>query len=281
MDQLLSRPEFQSAVIPFLLGLAATAGLRKFTGNAWIWALFSAFLVSALLINGPTLTPLTGTRKIILLVLGGCVSAAVFPALLRQSRLQASAAILIALLSLLWVFWAVVARQETTAIAMFLVGATALVLFTAWGLDRTRDDEARLHAAGLPLLLGTGLGATAGSSALLGQLGLALAAASGGAFLGWVLLGKADATRNANEPLAVLPYLLPAVLIGLAATLFARLPWYALIPLAAIPLATSLVPFKSESRFPAALVNSLPGLIIALVTAFWVWQAGSSSTSGY
>jgi hypothetical protein len=41
------------------------------------------------------------------------------------------------------------------------------------------------------------------------------------------------------------------------------------------------VPFKSESRFLTALVTSLPGLVIAAATAFWVWQAGSSSSSGY
>jgi hypothetical protein len=281
MDQLLSRPEFQSAVIPFILGLVISAGLRKITGSAWIWALFAAFGVSALLINGLTLTPLTGTRKIILLVLAGCLVAALLPNLLRQARLQASIATGLPLLALLWVFWAVVARRDITGIALFLAGATALVLLLAWGLERARNDEARLHAAGLPLMLGTGLGATAGSSALLGQLGLALAAASGGAFLGWVLLGTGDSARRTSGPLAILPYLLPAVLIGLAATVFARLPWYALVPLAAIPLAASLVPFKFESRFLTALVHSLPGLVIAAATALWVWQAGSSGSSGY
>jgi len=74
---------------------------------------------------------------------------------------------------------------------------------------------------------------------------------------------------------------LSAALIGLAAIIFARLPWYALIPLAAIPLATSLVPVKPDARFLSALVNSLPGFIIALAVAYWVWQAGSSNSSGY
>jgi len=74
---------------------------------------------------------------------------------------------------------------------------------------------------------------------------------------------------------------LSAALIGLAAVIFARLPWYALIPLTAIPLVTSLVPVKSDSRFFNALINSLPGLIIALVVSAWVWQAGSSNSSGY
>ena len=168
------------------------------------------------------------------------------------------------------------------ASSSFCAGGLALILFTAWGLDRCRANEARLHGAGLGLLLGTGLCATLGSSALLGQLSLALAAGCGGLFLAWVLLpGKSGGEQIHGRPLAILPYLMPAVTIGLAAAIFARLPWYALAPLAAIPLATSLVPYRSESRFIAALANSLPGLLIAGATALWVWQASSSSASGY
>ena len=170
-----------------------------------------------------------------------------------------------------------VARKDAAGIALFTAGSIALVLVLAWSFERLRGSEARLHGAGLPLLLGTGLCATAGASALLGQLALALAAASGGLFLAWVLLGG----RAAGGPLSALPYALAATLVGLAASLFARLPWYALIPLAAIPLVTGLVPFKSESRFLSALVFTLPGMLIALGTAFWVWQTASSGSSGY
>ena len=277
MDQLLSRPEIQSAVIPFIVALAVAAGLRKITAGAWIWALLAAFAVAALLINGPTLTPLTGTRKIILLILGGGLVAALGAALIRPVRSQQTALVALSALSVLWVFGAVVARKDGTGIALFAAGALALVLGLAWGFERVRANDARLHGAGLALLLGTGLCATAGSSALLGQLALALAAAGGGLFLAWVLLGG----RGASTPLATISYLLPALLIGLAASLFARQPWYALIPLATIPMVASLVPFKSDSRFMSALVYTLPGMVIALGTAFWVWQAGSSGSSGY
>ena len=281
MDQLLTRPEFQSAVIPFLVGLAVSAGLRKGVANAWIWALFAAFLVAALLINGFTVTPLTGTRKIILLVLGAGIVAAIGPRLLRPAGMQFAALVGLTLFSVAWVFWAVVARKDATSIALFAAGAIALTFALAWGLERVGGSPARLHAAGLGLLLGTGLCAMAGASALLGQIGIALAAATGGLFLTWVLAGSSVGAGKGGGPLLVLPYLLPAVLIGLAASLFARLPWYALIPLAAVPLAAGLVPIKTESRFLGALLYALPGLAIALATAFWVWQAGSSGSSGY
>jgi len=282
MEQLLARPELQSAVIPFVVGLAVAAGLRKFTSQAWIWALFAAFLCSALLINGATLTPLTAARKIILLTLGACLVASLGAFVLRSVNLQRQAATALVILAVFWIFWVVLGRYDSKSIAIFTAGELVLVLFTAWGLDRCRSHEARLHGAGLGLLLGTGLCATLGASALLGQLALALGAACGGLLLAWVLLpGQSGGEQLKRRPLAIMPYLMPAVTIGLAAVMLARLPWYTLAPLAAIPLATSLVPYRSESRFLTALIGSLPGLIIAGATAFWVWHAGSSNASGY
>jgi len=58
------------------------------------------------------------------------------------------------------------------------------------------------------------------------------------------------------------------------------LPWYALLALAAIPLAVSLMPLKPDSRFLSALLCSLPGLLIAIAVAIWSWQTGSQD-SGY
>jgi hypothetical protein len=281
MEQLLDRPEFQSAVIPFLVALLFYSGLRKLTATAWVWAIFAAFLVSAGLINGFILTPLTGTRKIILLVLGALILAGLAPYLIRQLKLQSAVAPVLTILALIWVFGKVVARMDLTGIALFLIGGVGLVLWLLWAFDRIAGSDARLHGAGFSLLLGIGLSATAAASALLGQIALSLAAASGGAFLAWVLQGKAVNSGKASASIATLPYVLSAALIGIAAVIFARLPWYALIPLAAIPLATSLIPVKFESRFLNALLSSLPGLVIALGVAFWVWQASSSNSSGY
>jgi len=281
MEQILDRPEFQSAVIPFVVAMLVYAGLKKLTAGAWIWALFAAFLISSSLINGTTLSPLTGTRKIILLVLGSLILAGLVPYLIRQVKLPRAAAPVLTILALLWVFGKVVARMDLIEIALFLAGGVGLVLWLTWTFGRIANDDSRLHSAGFTLLLGTGLSAAAAASALLGQLALSLAAASGGMLLAWVLQGKAVGSGRVSGSISTLPYVLSAALIGLAAIIFARLPWYALIPLAAIPLATSLVPVKPDARFLSALVNSLPGLIIALAVSYWVWQAGSSNSSGY
>ena len=281
MDQLLSRPEIQSALVPFVIALLAYLGLRKITGTAWLWALLAAFLASAALINGLTVTPLTGTRKIILLVIGAIFIAATFRWVIPSNGLQRRFSTIITQVSLLWVFWAVVTRMDPTAMVLFLVGSISLVLVLEYLFVRVIHNPAQLHGAGFSLLLGVGLAATAAASALLGQLALALAAASGGAFLGWILIGGKFA-KQSTQPIAVLPYIIAPALLGVAAVIFAQLPWYALIPLTAIPLVVSLVPQKVESRLLRAILSSLPGLVIALGVAFYVWQASNSgSSSGY
>lgn len=88
MDQILNRPEIQSAVVPFVVALLAYIGLRKISTLAWLWAILAAFLVSVVLINGLTVTPLTGTRKIILLVMASIFAAALLPGLLPRVNLQ-------------------------------------------------------------------------------------------------------------------------------------------------------------------------------------------------
>jgi len=280
MEQILNRPELQSAVAPFVIALLVYFGLRKISAQAWLWAVCAAFLVSVLLINGVTVTPLTGTRKIILLVLISFFAAALLPRLLPRANLQRAVAAGAAVLALLWVFWAVLARMEAGAIALFLAGSIGLALWLLFLFDRLAHNEARLHAAGFSLLLGVGLAATAAASALLGQLALALSTASAGAFLGWVLFANKDDAEAAQPSITTLPYVLAPLLLGLAAVIFARLPWYALLALAAIPLAVSLLPLKSDSRFLSALLSSLPGLVIAIAVGFWIWQSGSSD-SGY
>ena len=280
IQQILSRPEFQSAVIPFTVALLVYLGLYKLTARAALWALLAAFAVAAGLINGLTITPLTGTRKIILLIIASLALAAILPALLTSPKLQRSAATIVYFVSLVWVFWAVVSRWSTDTVIYFLVGFSALISLLQYLFDRLASSPVRLQAASLGLLLGVGLCATAAASALLGQLGLALAAGCGGAFLAWVLVGDAKGSPGLAQPIATLPLVLAPALLGFAAFIFARLPWYALIPLAAIPLLVSLVPLKPESRFLQAALTSLPGIAVAAAVAFWIWQSAGSS-SGY
>ena len=146
MDQLLSRPEIQSAVAPFIVALACYLGLKKFSAAAWIWALFTAFLVAASLINGAAFTPLTGTRKIILLVLASCLIAGLVPAFVQRVSLRRGASVVFGVAAVLWVFWKVVARMEVTAMISFLVGGVVLVLSLTWLFGRLSSNPAKLQA---------------------------------------------------------------------------------------------------------------------------------------
>lgn len=277
MDQIFTRPEIQSAVVPFIVSFLVYLSLRRQTSSAWIWAVFAAFLISVGLINGLTITPLTGTRKIILLILVSFMLAASIGVFVADIKLRRAILTAFAVLALLLVFWKIAMRKEALDMAVFFAGSLALVLILTWSFERIGDNFTRLHGAGFSLLIGTGLSATAAASALLGQLALSLSAASAAVLLGWVIKGDAENGKRSN---ATLPYALAATLLGLAAVILARLPWYALIPLALIPLVTSFVPKISENRFIHALITSLPGLCIALAVAFLVWQTGSSD-SGY
>ncbi len=278
MDQLLSRPEIQSAVVPFIVGLLFFLGTRKISSVAWLWAVFIAFLISAILINGFTVTPLTGTRKIILLILASFILSGLISHLVPSPKMRRTIISITGVGAFIWVFWKIVLRMEAVDMAIFLSAGVAHMLWLIWTFERLNKEDAHLNGAGFSLLLGTGLCAMVGASALLGQLALSLSTASAGAFLAWVLMGR---TSGSNYPMgSSFPYALSAALIGLAAVIFARVPWYALIPLAAIPWLTSYVPIKFNTRFTNALVSSLPGLIIALASTFWVWNMGSSS-SGY
>ena len=280
MDQLLNRPEIQSAVVPFAVALTCYLGLKKITPSAWIWALFTAFLVAASLINGFTFTPMTGTRKIILLVLASCLVAGIFPAIIQRVSLRRGVPAVIAILAIVWVFWKALARMEITSMLYLLLGGVALILCLTWLFGRLSSHPAKLHGAGFSMLLGTGLAAMVGASALLGQLALSMATASAAILLVWVLVGGAAGSSQPNRYITAFPYALAPALFGLAAVIFARVPWYALILLASIPLAIQSIPGKPDSRFLAALAGSLPGLLIAFAVAYWIWQTGSSS-SGY
>ncbi|MCP4493040.1 MAG: hypothetical protein GY820_37945 [Gammaproteobacteria bacterium] len=280
MDQLLSRPEIQTAVLPFAVSFIAFLALKKTSTKAWLWAMFAAFAVSVWLINGLTITPLTGTRKIILLILTAFLLAGLIPQLAATGRQQRIYLYLFSGLAVLVVFWKILPRMDNQEMLLFIAGSLGLIMWLIWAFEQISCDDSRLHGAGFSLLLGTGLCAVSGASALLGQLALALAAASGAVLLAWILTGSAVGSSQKLRIASTFPYALAAALLGLAAVIFAQVPWYTLIALATIPLLTRLVPKVAEKRFYIAISTSMPGLLVAVIVSLWVWQSTSSS-GGY
>ncbi len=231
MDELLANPAFQAAVTPFFVALIA-GFLLKYVG--WYWAglaVMLGFYASVSLVTGFEFTPLTSTRKVVLL---GMIAVVVglaldFFTIKRQYLLSLLA--IIGAAALLWVIWPPLMRMEGQLFWLNSAGGIAYVVWLMLSLEGLRNRALRADAATLTLSLGTGIAVLIGASALLGQLASALAAALG-AFL---LLSVMKKTLPVGFVM-MLPVTLLSGLIGMSGLVYAKLPWYCLPILALIPL---------------------------------------------
>jgi hypothetical protein len=256
MTALLENPLVQSGAVPLLAGLivALLLGRLRLGGLAVV----AAFAAAVALITGFTFTPLTATRKIVLLGLAAAPAGVLADLLLRTGRVRAIALAVVAGAATLWTFWPILAQKPL--VEAWLPGTVATLL-VAWlvaatnGVFVSRPVEASVAA----LWLGVGAGALAllGASALFGQYGLALAAGAGGFLLVMMIRNR---VQDAGSTLA-LPAALVAGLLASGALILAQLQWYAAALLALVPLAAWL---QIARRSPVALRAVLLSLLAAL-----------------
>lgn len=269
MNEFLSQPALQSSLIPFCVALAMAAsllaGAKRWSGLAVV----AGFYAAVYLIAGFEFAPLTSTRKILLLGIAALLAGIALDALRANARVGAGALFWLGGAALLWVVWPVVQREE-------LRGAVALggmgVIYAVGVMSLTSELAAKPRHAGVALLtlsLGTGGAALMGASALIGQLGLALGAATGA----WLLLAMWKPTLGAGNVLT-LPVGFLNALLGYGAFVYARLPWFALLPLVLIPL---LVRFIAPAEAVASWRQTLwlvlftaPLAVLAVFLAWWV-----------
>ncbi|MCC6301979.1 MAG: hypothetical protein IT489_04160 [Gammaproteobacteria bacterium] len=254
----------QSAVIPFVVALIAGLALRR---AAAPWAglgLPLGFAAAAYFIAGFQFLPLTSTRKILLAAAGAVVVAVVLDTLARDRRVRLWLPALAAAAVALWVLWPVVTRTEgAAALAAMLLPALG---YTAWliaGTDTLESRPVRSVVAVLMLAVGTGVSALLGATALMGQLGGAVAAAVGAYLLIFLWRGEFAPGRTLTLPATLL-----CALLGIAAVHFARLPWYSLAPLTLIPLLVRLpVPQGRNHFIPIVLaaLYTLPAAAAAIL----------------
>ncbi|WP_455376645.1 hypothetical protein [Kaarinaea lacus] len=276
MSNLLSNPAIQSGVIPLVVAIIVALVLKRF-GGFWSGLSFGiAYYLSVYLAAGFQFFPLTSTRKILILgIIAIALGLIVDSNKIKIKHLFLVTAILGALASL-WMIWPVLVRQEGLSLFLMLVPALA---YTGWLTASThklrlQTDQGAMVA--LALGLGTGISAILGASALIGQLGMAIGAIAG-AFL---LLSLFNQNVKSGSTF-MLPIGLLSGLLGIGAVIYASLPWYCLIPLAAIPLTTyiQLPQQLSKIKFLLLLaVFTLPFPIIAIVLT---WVSTSSSESMY
>ena len=259
MSTLLDDPLVQAALAPLLLALLVSGVLQR-TRFAW-FAVVAAIGTEVALSTGFGFTPLTASRKVLLLVLLAPLIGLALDLWPRPPR--ATPALLAALGggAAVWAFWSVLAQSEPLhMLALAVTLALFVGLLVALTL-RLRHEGAAGGAA--TVALGLAVGVTAVLSASIGNFAHGIALAVAGAAL---LLWQFTSQR------ALVPGYLGMLSVGLAAALFtggtfmlAQLPWYAMPALLLVPLAASLNVFAQ--RPPRLRLTALTLLCVAVASA--------------
>lgn len=266
MDDLLSHPAFHGGVAPFLVALVVAISLRhlRLAGLA----VLAAFITCMYLVSGLQFSPLTATRKIVLLGIAASVVGIVCDLALKPTRTPAALLAAMAVAGAIWAFWPVLV-QKPAGEAWLLGGTAALAVgFLVWFSQRwLADDGVRAGAAGLGIGLGIGVGAIFSASATYGLYAIALGAGAGAFLLPQMIGGKkwfAGATFT-------LPATLLAGLVGVGAMILAELPWYSLLIFALVPLAARLPGPEQGPVWLQAILFSVYSFAVAALACVLAW----------
>lgn len=266
MNELLSNPIVQSSALPFLVGLVAAAIL--FPLRLAGLAAAAGFAAAVLAIGNFAFEPLTAVRKIV--VLGGAAALLGALADLAFKPTRFTGGVLGALFggAALWAFASILSQKSPLDAAVLGAG---LVAFTVWLVAATVSlhyDPVRAGAAGLGLGLGAGFASVLSASALLGQYGMALGAASGGFLLLVMVLGA----RVAAGTTLTLTVSVLGALIAAGAMLLAQLPALSLAALALVPALVRL-PLPRVAGWMQAVVASVYAFVAAGGACALAWMA--------
>jgi hypothetical protein len=269
VSDLFSNPAVQGGVAPFVAGLIVAVLLGRFRLGGL--AVVAAFATAVYFIAGFSFSPLSATRKIILLGLAAPLAGIVVDFAFRPTRLGSYLLAIAGAAAAAWVFWPVLAQKDLAR--ALLPGATA-VLATAWVVyfseQRLAGDSVRTAASGLALGAGTGVAAIFGAALTYGLYGVAVAAGSGAFLLLQMVTGK----RSYAGATFTLSATLVAILIAAAAMILAQLPWYSVVVLALVPVAANLRVPAGAALWLQAVISSLYGFIVAAIACALAWHAG-------
>lgn len=276
MSNLLSNPAIQSGVIPLVVAIIVALVLKRF-GGFWSGLTFGiAYYLSVYLAAGFQFFPLTSTRKILILgIIAIALGLIVDSNKIKIKHLFSVTATLGAVASL-WMIWPVLVRQEGFSLFLMLVPALAYTGWLTASTHQLRQQTDQGAMVALALGLGTGISAILGASALIGQLGMAIGAIAG-AFL---LLSLFNQNVKSGSTF-MLPVGLLSGLLGIGAVIYASLPWYCLIPLAAIPLTTYIQLPQQLSKIKYLLLLAAFTLPFPIIAVVLTWVSTSSSESMY
>lgn len=269
MTQWFSHPAVQSGVAPFIAGLIIAELFQRLRLSGL--AVIAGFCVTVYLIADFSFAPLTAIRKTILTGLVAAGAAILLDLLPRGWTFVRYLIAITAGAVALWVFWPVLSQKGMKEALLYGGGVAAYLVWLAAAMDGLNDKPVRAGAAGWVLGFGTGGSALLGASALLGQLGLAIGAAAGAyLFIQMISAQKLSCGRTYTLALSLL-----CGLIGAAALLLAKLPWYCLPILAAIPLAAYVpVPERLALWLQALILSIYTGAVCAGALVLMWREAG-------
>jgi hypothetical protein len=234
VQELLSNPAVQGGVAPLVAGFVVALLLAKtrFAGLA----ILAGYATVIALTTGFSFTPLSTSRKILMVGLAAPVLGVATDFVPRAGRVLVPLLALAAALAAVWVFLPVLQNKDA-ATAWPVAAGLAVLAFALVGLvGMHRDDGVRVAASGVGLGIGLGVAALLSASSGYFMQGLALAAASGGLLLVQMILNRgAHAGLTAALPVAAL-----IALFGGAILVLASAPWYALPLLLLVPLAAAV-----------------------------------------
>ncbi len=266
MDNLLTNPLVQSAVVPFTISLVVALILRP---HGWYWAGLSAlagFAAALYLITDLQLFPLRADRKIVLLGCGAVVLGLLFD-LVRWRRLAPGLLFVAGAAATVWLLWPRINSFGEWPVWLLAVAGSAYVGWLVAASVGLKDKPVQADSLIFALALGTGLTALLGATALYGQLASAIAAAVGARLL-LQLFGKPVAAGA----MMVVPLVVVIALLGIGALAYSKLPWYTLALLACVPLLARLPVSAAWPLFVQLVVRVVVSSVPAAVAVYLTWR---------
>lgn len=259
-------PAVHGGVAPFFVALVVSLALGPLRLGGL--AVIAAFLTGMYFVSGLQFTPLTATRKIVLLAIAAPAVGVLADFAFRPTRAGAALLALCAGAGALWAFWPVLAQKPPAQ--AWLLGASAaaaLAFMVGFAQLQLAADSIRAGAAALGLGLGAGIAAIIGASASYGLYGIALGAGAGGFLLPQMIRGK----RSFAGATFTLTSMLLGGLVAAGAMILASVPWYSLLVLALVPVAARLPGPEKAPIWLQAVLFSLYGFVVAGLACVLAW----------
>ncbi|HEY1327118.1 MAG TPA: hypothetical protein VGI14_09280 [Casimicrobiaceae bacterium] len=273
----LDNPAVQGGIAPLVVGLVVGAALASThrlgrTPLAWL-GVTAAYAVTTYLATGLQLTPLTASRKVMLVTVAGALIGLALDLGARRSAGLAALCLVAAACATVWAFWSIVAQREGAASFGLAIGIASFAAVTVWLILSLADDGMRAAATGVGFGVATGVSAVVSASIGFLLSGMAIAASCGALLIVQVLARRDMPARF----VAALSVGLPCALFAVGAMLLAQMPWFVLPLLLLVPLALALIPLRALPPMARAAALVAVALVVAVVPVAAAWLAARAS----